>query len=211
MSSPKQKDGGGEEKIRSSRKKKTVPEFQEDGLLDIHRAVISKDIEKVKERISLGDDPNAPAADGVTPLWLALAVDAEDIAQYLLGENADPTATMNGKNMLHTCAEHNSDQMFRTILDAMGKASSEGKDFRIQSVAMRRESDGKTPLQIAAEQRNRDIAMMIYSTGYRVPEDIAASDPYIGITMETWNRYLEKKMPVDFSSDDDEDGFDVLS
>src|SRR6185436_5387640 len=61
--------------------------------MTIFEAVESGELDKVKERIAAGDDPNALGKDGITPLMLAAERGYDPIVEALLYAGAEATLT----------------------------------------------------------------------------------------------------------------------
>jgi ankyrin repeat protein len=88
--------------------------------LDIHTAVMTNNLEVVKQHIAAGSDINAKEPfSGSTPLITAIIFDKREIAQELVDAGADLTITNNdGTTPLHAAAFFGRVEIVEILLDA---------------------------------------------------------------------------------------------
>ncbi len=116
---------------------------------DLHDAAYYGDLERVKELLKKGADPNIKNYEGWTPLHIAASKGHVDIARLLLEHGADPDAEDNyGFTPLHTAAYKGRVDMVKLLLEY-------GADPSI------RNRDGKTPLDLAREKGYNGVVSLI--------------------------------------------------
>jgi ankyrin repeat protein len=88
--------------------------------LDIHTAVMTNNLEVVKQHIAAGSNINAKESfSGSTPLITAITFDKREIAQNLIEAGADLTIANNdGTTPLHAAAFFGRVEMVEMLLDA---------------------------------------------------------------------------------------------
>jgi ankyrin repeat protein len=88
--------------------------------LDIHTAVMTNNLEVVKQHIAAGSDINAKESfSGSTPLITAITFDKREIAQNLIEAGADLTIANNdGTTPLHAAAFFGRVEIVEMLLDA---------------------------------------------------------------------------------------------
>jgi ankyrin repeat protein len=130
----------------------------------LHDACDKGDIETVKQHLSAGADVNAIDDDwGMTPLILA-ADDAHiKVAELLIANGADLNSKSRSVSMtsLHAAACDNQKEI--TALLIVKGADINAKD-----------SNGKTPLNYAEEEKNTDLATLLRKHGGKTGEELKA-------------------------------------
>lgn len=88
--------------------------------IDIHSAVVSGNLEAVKQHIESGTDINQKETmSASTPLMSAITFDKPKIVKVLINSNADLSVTNNdGSTALHTAAFFGRIEMVKMLLDA---------------------------------------------------------------------------------------------
>jgi ankyrin repeat protein len=88
----------------------------EGGFTPMLYAVLSGDVETVRVVLGSGAKIDAPAADGTTPLVLALIKQHEPLALFLLDRGADPNAAGVGYSPLHVAAATGQHDALKALL-----------------------------------------------------------------------------------------------
>jgi ankyrin repeat protein len=130
------------------------PSFQRN--CNLHDAALNGDIERVRELLEQGDDPNEKNIKGQTPLHLAAYMERLNLIPILIDAGADINAKDDfGKTPLHSAAEWNDDASTTELL-IQNRADVNAKD-----------SSGKTPLYytiayytIAYKAKNNRLKMI---------------------------------------------------
>ena len=129
----------------------------------LHDACEKGDIQSVKQHLSAGADLNAIDDGGMTPLMLA-ADDAHiKIAELLIANGADlnSKSRLVGMTSLHAAACDNQKEI--TALLIVKGADINAKD-----------SNNKTPLNYAEEEKNTDLATFLRKHGAKTGEELKA-------------------------------------
>lgn len=113
----------------------------------LHMAVLSNNVEGVRELLAAGANPDGLAKQSFTALMFALNAGNDSIVDLLLQAGADPLRkTDGGKTCLHFAAEGASENSISSLL---------AKGASIVAV----DGNQKTPLQLA-QDKNRDQAIL---------------------------------------------------
>ena len=130
---------------------------------ELERSVIEHDLSRLTTLLAGNVDVNEQNQDGLTPLHLALLLDAEDFAHMLL-EREDTSMeiqTYTGWQPLHCAAKTGNEGLIRSCID-------KGADVKART------KDGQTPLHKVCKSGNVEATRMILQSG----ADIDASDDF---------------------------------
>lgn len=118
----------------------------------IHRAAFRGDLNKIKELLAAGADPNMPDKKGLTPLMLATQKKHKDIIEFLLSHNADVNAKLNHgfTALFYPCMFGGAD-IAKILIDS-------GADVNAKE-------DGNTPLMWASFRGHDDIVELLLDKG----------------------------------------------
>ena len=86
------------------------------------KAIYMQNINKIKELLEKGENPNISLMDGITPLHIAINKKNEKIIEYLLKYNANPNSKtiIEGKTPVHLAVINNSNEMIIGLLVEYG-------------------------------------------------------------------------------------------
>jgi hypothetical protein len=130
----------------------------ERGETAVHKATKRGLTTFVAELIKYGAVPDHADMDGVTPVMIAVQFgNAELVAVFIsLGERVNfANVTRDGATLLHTGAYYGHEEIIRTLLTIKPVSS------LIEAI----DTNGRTPLQIAAFRSSRDICALLVSAG----------------------------------------------
>eukprot|EP00803_Ostreobium_quekettii_P000391 evm.model.scf_50.2 EVM.evm.TU.scf_50.2 scf_50:43122-46902(-) len=134
----------------------------------IETAIKANDTEQLRDLIANGEDVNAEAENGDTPLILAATDGLEVITEILLEAGADPDAQnpMTGATALHVAAFVGHVGVAELLIPAMSDVDA-------------KEVVGFTPLHFAARQDHLEIVNLLIDAGAGVNERSATGRPPI--------------------------------
>lgn len=122
--------------------------------IDLHTAVLTENLEVIKQHIKAGSDLNIPESSrGSSPLVTAAALGRPDAAEILIDGGADLNYKNNdGSTALHTAIAFSKTEVAKILIDA-------GADLNLKN------NDGSTPLHTATFFCNTDIVETLLENG----------------------------------------------
>jgi uncharacterized protein len=118
----------------------------------IHKAAFRGDLNKMKELLAAGADPNMPDRKGLTPLMLATQKRHKNIIALLISKGADVNATLkHGFTALFYPCMFGGAGIAKLLIDS-------GADINARE-------DGNTPLMWAAFRGHVDIVELLLANG----------------------------------------------
>jgi ankyrin repeat protein len=151
------------------------PPRPEGGFTPLLHAVMAGDLTVVRMLVDAGADVNDPAADGTTPLILAIVKHHEDVAMYLLGKGANPNAEGPGFKALHAAAATGPVLLAKALIAKGGdlnatmemplRLASSFIPYNPDLVSGRLSLVGATPFMLAAKSVDTEMMQMLVEAG----------------------------------------------
>ena len=134
----------------------------------IHEAAAEGNIKRVKQHLVEGVDVNAKFKDGWTPLHMAAEGGHREIVDLLIAKGADINATAGagdgvGWTPLHEAAEGGHKKVVELLI-------LKGADINAKN------GDGRTPLDLAIEHKNAEIADILRKHGGKKSGELKAEN-----------------------------------
>ena len=135
---------------------------------NIHEAAAEGNIKRVKQHLVEGVDVNAKFKDGWTPLHMASEGGHREIVDLLIAKGADINATAGagdgvGWTPLHEAAEGGHKKVVELLI-------LKGADINAKN------GDGRTPLDLAIEHKNAEIADILRKHGGKKSGELKAEN-----------------------------------
>jgi ankyrin repeat protein len=120
---------------------------------DLHSAAFDGDVERVRELLEKGENPNIKNKDGITPLHVAASKGYVDVVKLLLERGADPNIKdKNGVTPLHWAAYNGHVDVVKLLLKHGADPNAEDKY-------------GATPLHATAKMGHVDVVKLLLERG----------------------------------------------
>ena len=133
---------------------------------NIHEAAAEGNIRRVKQHLVEGVNVNAKFKDGWTPLHMAAEGGHREIVDLLIAKGADINATAGagdgvGWTPLHEAAEGGHKKVVELLIQ-------KGANINVKN------GDGRTPMDLAIEHKNAEIADLLRKHGGKTGEELKA-------------------------------------
>ena len=147
----------------------------EGGFTPLLHAAMSGDLATVRVLVAAGANVNAGAADGATPLIVAIVKHRPDVAIFLLENGADPNVSTPGYTALHAASVAGQIETAKALLDKVADPNAEvTMPLRLSAafipynpdlVAGRLSQVGATPYMQAAKAVNTEMMRLLVDRG----------------------------------------------
>lgn len=151
------------------------PPRPEGGFTPLLHAAMSGDLESVKALLAGGAKINQGAADGATPLIVAIVKHHPEVALYLLGQGADPNIIEPGYAAIHAAAVTGQTDVVKALIDKGAdlnagvtmplRLSAAFVPYNPELVAGRLSQVGSTPYMQAAKAANTAMMRLLVERG----------------------------------------------
>jgi len=160
-----------------------------------HNAVLEGDLARVKELVESGTNVDTPDEFGWTPICWAVSVGQEEVAKYLLNQDADVSVKIEkGRTILHQASRAGLVEIVKSLIDkgaevdakcevgatALQYAALSGREAVVKLLIANGASinftakDGTHPLGDAARSGHENVVKLLLASGAQVnlqPED----------------------------------------
>ncbi|MHB8053933.1 MAG: ankyrin repeat domain-containing protein [Candidatus Aminicenantales bacterium] len=120
----------------------------------IQEAAAKGDLADIKRHVQRGADVNNKDYQGSTPLYIAIALDQNKVAEYLIARGADVNKkNVNSWTALHCAVAKGDKYQVKLLLDMSADVNIRGGDLN------------PTPLILATYQGDKDMALLLISHG----------------------------------------------
>jgi len=155
--------GDHDEAINRLKKGQQINVADERGETPVHKATRRGDNEFVAQLLKLGAVADYADVDGVTPIMIAVQYGRDDLVDAFMEKGVDLKAkTREGMSLLHMAVYSGHEDTVRSLL----------QNPQVGELLEEKDSNGRTPLQVASFRSSKDICEMLVSAG----ADFAARD-----------------------------------